>query len=226
MAPWTAQGTKTALFVSWFFFMRIFTLSHSDINLIILFMKSIFSRRAAQATLVLKPMEMRCPVHTGLKKKKKTSLNALRSARRPVAEQARQKSSVKFFFLNCYWSHISSNCQTNPSRAHQCCLSVLEKEEQSKAWVHASRGEVTFSSKMRNVAFSGFFLKSVCSTASGAVQLLCVVNHSHYTKLVCGRLLWLGRDETDPLSVTGSLVSYQTDVIYPRARPDSPVRCF
>lgn len=31
-----------------------------------------------------------------------------------------------------------------------------------------------------------------------------MVNHSHYTKLVCGRMLWQGRDETDPLSATGS----------------------
>lgn len=65
-------------------------------------------------------------------------------------------------------------------------LCAGERRALDKARVHSSRGEVTFPSKMRSVEF---FFKSVCAAASGAVQRLWVVNHSHYTKLVCGRML-------------------------------------
>lgn len=70
---------------------------------------------------------MRCPVNTGLKKKK-PSLNVLRTARRPVAEQAWQK----VFFVNCYWSHISSNCLSDTLQSYAPMLPLRAGERRAK----------------------------------------------------------------------------------------------
>lgn len=155
-------------------------------------------------------MEVCCPVHTGLKKNPQNITVYVVFCWMPCGWTGRQ--------FNCYWSHISSKCP--PDKPHWCCVSNAgEGRAKNKAHFHASRGK-------GDLFF--FLVKSALFVPQPPE--LCnydgVVNHSHYTKLVCGGRLWLGRDEPDPLSVTGSPVSYQTDVIYPLARPHSPVRWF
>lgn len=144
-----------------------------------------------------------CPVHTELKK----AFDCVTFCYgRLAAEQSRQKSSINFFSLNHYWkqSHVSSNCLSH--KPHPCCTDAA-----SQCWSNKTRSVFT----LLAVRWP-FLVKQVLTWCFLKVRLLhflrsCAAivsgNHSHYTKLVCGKMLRLGRGETDPLSVMGSPIS-------------------
>lgn len=185
------------------FFVYIWVLFF-DINLIILTVKSMPSHahtaaKARNDSGQSKGDGLSCPVHTQLK-------NAFDwvafCSRRPGAELWRQKSSVNVFSLTVIENRATSHQtvrQTNLTHSHRCRFSVLEKQETRPVFTFLA---VRWPFLVKRALTCRFL--NVWSTSSGAAPLSCVVNHSHYTKLVCGRMLWQGRDETDPLSATGS----------------------
>lgn len=111
MAPWTARGTRTALFVSGF-------------SCICLRWDQPYSSYYEKHLLTLAY----------------SSLGHLDGNVLSCTHWAEKKNNITVYVVfcwmpcgwtgrqfNCYWSHISSKCP--PDKPHWCCVSMLEKEE-------------------------------------------------------------------------------------------------
>lgn len=208
-APWTAQETRTALFVSLFFCVCSCSVRLFDINLIILIVKRTSScthtQQLGPKTMVVNQKALDCPVLCTLSWKK--PLTVFHSATDALRLNSPGKSHPSIFFpLNHYWkqSHVSSNCPSH--KPHPCCTGAA-----SQCWSNKTRPVFT----LLAVRWP-FLAKRVLTWRFRKVRLLHILrscaaivsgNHSHYTKLVCGKMLRLRRDETDTLSVMGSPVS-------------------